>query len=602
MAHLHEVRDMDTHFIIDPLNNMAITNANEARNNLQLGDHDSEVYTFELPRFIEGHDMTLCNLVEVHFINAGSDKVHNSNGVFVVEDMEIADDGNETLLFTWTVSGDGTKYAGSLNFRIKFSCIENGKYTYKKWSATYKGIIVADGFDNGAFIETEYADVLAAWESRLSALEQKPSGVQTVNGVAPDGEGNVVVEVPSQVQSDLSVNDESDPAFVKGVIRQESLPDGYPYKKETERRTVIDASDISWRTSMGYSATVSHAGEFINFVSGNLYIIEADGVSKLITCESDGSIHVNDSSLGLSLYIYAYASDENYSLSSDTKDYNYVKVFEVKYDKKYIDEDFIPLSVAMPKGYINSGGVPIVLSASSGIPTEWGVKYLPENIVSSVNGVAPSEGNVTLNVYTKDELAAVATSGKYQDLEGIPVSKTFSDVLRGFNQLTSKTINGNKFMKYSGDSSEIKNFLNEYSNKLVSFQFNSSGSETYEVKDQTARVVVSNATRSYTIWGNCSLYSSSYENTGENYCVYAGTTNGEVYAFYEGWSGDVFYAKYVKEEVTQLSEEYIPSSIARTVDIPKASAVPDAAGETPTAAEFNALLAALRNGGIISTE
>ena len=206
---------MDTHFIIDPLNNMAITNANEAKNTLQLGDHDSEVYTFELPRFIEGHDMTLCNLVEVHFINAGSDKVHNSNGVFVVEDMEIADDGNETLLFTWTVSGDGTKYAGSLNFRIKFSCIEDGKYTYKKWSATYKGIIVADGFDNGEYIETEYADVLAAWESRLSALEQNPSGVQTVNGVAPDGEGNVVVEVPSQVQSDLSVNDESDPAYVK---------------------------------------------------------------------------------------------------------------------------------------------------------------------------------------------------------------------------------------------------------------------------------------------------------------------------------------------------------------------------------------------------
>ena len=67
---------------------------------------------------------------------------------------------------------------------------------------TYKGIIVADGFDNGEYIETEYADVLAAWESRLLALEHKPSGVQTVNGVAPDGEGNVVVEVPAPVTDD----------------------------------------------------------------------------------------------------------------------------------------------------------------------------------------------------------------------------------------------------------------------------------------------------------------------------------------------------------------------------------------------------------------
>lgn len=33
----------------------------------------------------------------------------------------------------------------------------------------------------------------------------------------------------NKAQPDLSVNDESDPAFVKGVIRKESLPDGYPF-------------------------------------------------------------------------------------------------------------------------------------------------------------------------------------------------------------------------------------------------------------------------------------------------------------------------------------------------------------------------------------
>lgn len=219
MAHLHEVRDMDTHFIIDPLNNMAITNANEAKNTLQLGDHDSEVYTFELPRFIEGHDMTLCNMVEVHFINAGSDKVHNSNGVFVVEDMEIADDGNETLLFTWTVSGDGTKYAGSLNFRIKFACIENGKYTYKKWSATYKGIIVADGFDNGAFIETEYADVLSDWESRLERLENTYGGVVTETAM-----NEALQKVEKQIPTDTVTSGQL--AEVEGKIPTDTVTSG----------------------------------------------------------------------------------------------------------------------------------------------------------------------------------------------------------------------------------------------------------------------------------------------------------------------------------------------------------------------------------------
>lgn len=141
-------------------------------------------------------------------------------------------------------------------------------------------------------------------------------------------------------------------------------------------------------------------------------------------------------------------------------------------------------------------------------------------------------------------------------------------MLRGFNQLTSTTINGNTFMKYRGDSTSNKKFLDEYSDKLVSFQFKSLETEPYEVKDQTAKVVVSNVTRSYTIWGNCSLYNSSYEDTGENWCIYAGTYNGEICAFYEGWSGNIFYATYVKEEITQLSEEFIPSSIARSSDIP----------------------------------
>lgn len=49
---------------------------------------------------------------------------------------------------------------------------------------------------------------------------------------------------------------------------------------------------------------------------------------------------------------------------------------------------------------------------------------------------------------------------------------------------------------------------------------------------------------------------------------------------------------------------YMEQSIGvlNKTSLPRTAAVPDAAGETPTAAEFNALLAALRDGGIISNE
>lgn len=178
MVHLHEVRDMDTHYVIDPIT-MAITNANEAKNKLMLGDHDSEIYTFEIPRVVEGHDMTLCNLVEVHFINVSASKTEKSEGVFRVADMAAAEDSADTLAFSWKVSGKATKYAGSLNYRIKFACTdENGNYAYKKWTDVYKGITVSDGFDNGEVVAEENTDIIAQWEARLDALEQGNAGVE----------------------------------------------------------------------------------------------------------------------------------------------------------------------------------------------------------------------------------------------------------------------------------------------------------------------------------------------------------------------------------------------------------------------------------------
>ena len=55
MAHLHEVRDTDKHFVIDPTTR-AITN-NSGKNVLMQGDHNSEIYTFEIPKMVEGHEL-----------------------------------------------------------------------------------------------------------------------------------------------------------------------------------------------------------------------------------------------------------------------------------------------------------------------------------------------------------------------------------------------------------------------------------------------------------------------------------------------------------------------------------------------------------------
>lgn len=169
--HLHEMRDSDNHFIINPVT-MEITNSSQ-KHTLQQGDHNSEIYTFEIPKVIEGHDMTLCNLVEIHYINIKGDKTERSEDVHTVKDMVASEDDPDTLVFAWTIHGNATKYAGSLNFRIKFGCTdESGAYTYRKHTEIFKGITISEGFDNAGSVEEDHSDVLSQWEARLNVLEQ----------------------------------------------------------------------------------------------------------------------------------------------------------------------------------------------------------------------------------------------------------------------------------------------------------------------------------------------------------------------------------------------------------------------------------------------
>ncbi len=174
---------------------MAITNENEEKNSLQLGDHDSEIFTFELPRKIDGHSMDLCDVVRVHFINTSTSKTDQSKDVYKVTDMRPAEDDPETLVFPWKISGNATKYAGNLAFRILFACSDGeGGYSYKKWTDVFKDIYIRDGFDNSEAAVADYSDILEQWEKELfgtgdSVIENiKATGAEKLEALQNEGE------------------------------------------------------------------------------------------------------------------------------------------------------------------------------------------------------------------------------------------------------------------------------------------------------------------------------------------------------------------------------------------------------------------------------
>lgn len=168
MAHNHIVNDTDKHFVIDPVTR-AITNQSEKIMLIQ-GDHNSERFTFEIPRTVEEHDMSLCNRVEIHYCNIKADRTATNADVYVADDVAVEDD---LLTFSWLISGNATLYDGTLSFGVKFKCVDyDGTVSYVWKTSVFKGISVGEGYDNAGAVVEEYSDVFAEWEARIAALEQ----------------------------------------------------------------------------------------------------------------------------------------------------------------------------------------------------------------------------------------------------------------------------------------------------------------------------------------------------------------------------------------------------------------------------------------------
>lgn len=186
----HEIQDKDLHFLIDPITR-AITNQTAAKVKLMQFDHNSERFTFEVPRFVEGHDMTLCTKVEVHYINIAGNKQDQHADVYRVEDMATEGEGDtEKVTFSWLVSAGATQYAGSLSFVVRFTCLTGEKLDYAWSTSIFSGISIGEGMNNGDSVLEDYTDVLAVWEAQISthieAVEALREEVEVLKEITPE--------------------------------------------------------------------------------------------------------------------------------------------------------------------------------------------------------------------------------------------------------------------------------------------------------------------------------------------------------------------------------------------------------------------------------
>ena len=178
-----KVTDKDYHFLINPIDRSinpypdSSENAPNATNKIKIMqyDHNSEVFTIELPRWVEGHDMLRCNRIEVHFLNIGD--AGTNEGIHLIDTdtiTKIAGDV-ERIMFSWPISMAATQYVGTLSFAIRFACAEPAKSVdadeaellYAWNTLPYNKIQVGKSINNTDVVLEKYQDILSQWEYKL---------------------------------------------------------------------------------------------------------------------------------------------------------------------------------------------------------------------------------------------------------------------------------------------------------------------------------------------------------------------------------------------------------------------------------------------------
>lgn len=165
----HEVIDDDTHFIIDPVTR-TINNPDSADIVLMQHDHNSEIFTFEIPKVIEGHDILRTSaIVQIHFRNISLDGTKSSSGLSMASPRYSNEyDNGETVLFSWSIPREATMYDGILAFAIRIACTDNNFVIQYDWhTEIFAGIPVLETIDNSDSEAKVFEELLARYKDEL---------------------------------------------------------------------------------------------------------------------------------------------------------------------------------------------------------------------------------------------------------------------------------------------------------------------------------------------------------------------------------------------------------------------------------------------------
>ena len=174
------------------------------------------------------------------------------------------------------------------------------------------------------------------------------SGFETIHTIAEEFLPDSV-----KIQSNLSQTDSTSPDYIKGVIRRESLPEGFPYKENT---TILNITKVLRSASQNATSCLNP--------------LKVDTTYSITIIAPDGSVKKES--------VYTTLSSDNTTINCGVKLENYYNcVISFKY---YIETDILGIFISGPA---QATDLVYTVVIEEGVPEvhKMSVEYLPEGVV-----------------------------------------------------------------------------------------------------------------------------------------------------------------------------------------------------------------------------
>lgn len=340
------------------------------------------------------------------------------------------------------------------------------------------------------------------------------------------------------------------------------------YTDETKKTVNVPEQKITIPSENPFAQLV--LPELIEFVVGQAYEVKWD--DKTYSCvafDMDGigaignqGIFIDGTDTGEPFIIMISKAEgmgmvvAPEAIGTHTVEASCVKV--VKLDKKYLP-DLGLAPVATSGSYYDLEDTPTTYSDV--------VRY---NNLQNLSISQKQTARTNIGAAATSDLATVATSGDYNDLENKPCSEIIS-----YSAEKSFAYGGGH-----GDSSNISYNNSGYtSSELENNEF------SWSIRDSTGtKILLTDYTKGRLIndggsgvkygWGNLYLlHSNLYEDTGENWYVtswvYGPSKTTTWYYLNSQTYRMTLYGKYRATTITELDEKFIPDTIARVSELPQ---------------------------------